>query len=283
MASDDFTHVPPPWKLKGDIYLFSFWTPRKQAEHPPTITYSPLEANSSYINPEGSRPLGGISMVQIIRYTESPVGPYDELILSPGFHEYTVEENGKRVKKKNARITRIYVSQKQTCWNGRKNWNIPKHLAAFDWKYDVDGSTHVKVFPHDTTGDLKEASASTTPLFQGTFKPVAYVPSFPLSLNLLSYVGLDATLVQPPLPEGSGSQGELPGTDRWCSVAPGQYSKKASLGWFDIRQADEKGNIVGEHENFWPGLGRWQVGIKMENSDVTFAVPKYWDAPKSVL
>lgn len=60
-------------------------------------------------------------MIQIIRYTESPVGPYDELILSPGFHEYTVEENGKRIKKKNARITRIYVSQKYTCWNGRKS------------------------------------------------------------------------------------------------------------------------------------------------------------------
>lgn len=129
MTSDDFTHVPPPWKLKGDIYLFSFWTPRKQAEHPPTITYSPLEANSSYINPEGSRPLGGISMVQIIRYTESPVGPYDELILSPGFHEYTVEENGKRVKKKNARITRIYVSQKHTCWNGRKS-ELRFHLSS---------------------------------------------------------------------------------------------------------------------------------------------------------
>lgn len=129
MTSEGFTHVPPPWKLKGDIYLFSFWTPRKQAEYPPTITYSPLEANSSYINPEGSRPLGGISMVQIIRYTESPVGPYDELILSPGFHEYTVEENGKRVKKKNARITRIYVSQKHTCWNGRKSesWS---HLSS---------------------------------------------------------------------------------------------------------------------------------------------------------
>jgi len=283
MALNDITPVPAPWKLKGDIYLFSFWVSGPQAVHPPTITYSPLEANSSFIRPEGSRPLGGISMIQIIRYTESPVGPYDELILCPGFHEYTVEENGKRIKKKNARITRIYVSQKYTCWNGRKNWNIPKHLAAFDWKTNADGSTSVKVFPHDTSGDVKEASASATPLFQATFKPIPYVPSFPLSLGIFKYMGVDPTLVQPPLPEGDGSQGELPGTDRWCSISPGQSCRRASLGWFDIRQADEKGNLVGEHENFWPGLGRWQIGLKMENSDVTFAEPKHWNAPRSVL
>ncbi|KAK1518044.1 uncharacterized protein CCOS01_12301 [Colletotrichum costaricense] len=283
MTLSEITPVPAPWKLKGDVYFFSFWVPRKQAEHPPTITYSPLEANSSFICPDGSRPLGGISMIQFIRYTESPVGPYDELILSPGFHEYTIEENGKRIKKKNARITRIYVSQKYTCWNGRKNWNIPKHLATFDWKTNSDGSTSVRVFPHDTSGDIEETAASTTPLFQATFKPIPYVPSFPLSLDILKYVGVDATLVQPPLPQGSGSQGELPGTDRWCSIAPGQSSKKTSLGWFDIRQADEKGHIIGEHENFWPMLGRWQIGMKMEDSVVSFPEPKYWDAPKSVL
>ncbi|EFQ33835.1 hypothetical protein CGRA01v4_10724 [Colletotrichum graminicola] len=283
MAANDITPVPAPWKLKGDIYLFSFWVSGPKAAHPPTIAYSPLEANSSFICPEGNRPLGGISMIQIIRYTESPVGPYDELILCPGFHEYTVEENGKRIKKKNARITRIYVSQKYTCWNGRKNWNIPKHLAAFDWKKNADGSTSVKVFPHDTSGDVKEASASATPLFQATFKTVPYVPSFPLSLSIFKYVGVDPTLVQPPLPEGDGSQCELPGTDQWCSISPGQSCRRASLGWFDIRQADEKGNVVGEHENFWPGLGRWQIGLKMENSDVTFAEPKHWNAPRSVL
>lgn len=40
MKSNDFTRDPPLWKVRGDIYLFSFWTPTKQAEHPPTITHS---------------------------------------------------------------------------------------------------------------------------------------------------------------------------------------------------------------------------------------------------
>ncbi|EEY16277.1 conserved hypothetical protein [Verticillium alfalfae VaMs.102] len=249
--ADGYTLVPPPWTLKGTVYLFAFWTTKSQAANPPSFAYSPLEASAGYATPEGSRHLGGLSMIQLIRYTESPVGPYDELILSPGFHEYTVEEAGKRVKKRNARITRIYVSQRQTCWNGRKNWNIPKHLAAFDWQDHQDGSTTIKVYPHDT-------------------EPVIS--------------GVDATLAQPtPAPLVRGSHGELPGTDRWCDVAPDQSSRRSSVGWFDLRQTDEQGNVVGEHENFWPGFWRWHLGVKMEDAEIGFGEGKYWDAPKSLL
>jgi hypothetical protein len=130
--------VPAPWKLKGTIYVFFFWTGKDAVEQNRDFMYSPLEAGSAYAAPEGSQPLGGASTVQIIRYTESPVGPYDELILVPGFHEYTVDADGKkgqeprRIKKRNARITRIYVSQKYTCWNGRKSeaMNLPHFTSA---------------------------------------------------------------------------------------------------------------------------------------------------------
>lgn len=62
-------------------------------------------------------------MVQVIRYTETPVGPYDELLIVPGsFGYHTRAGNGEAIKEeKNLRLTRIYVSQKQTCWNGRKS------------------------------------------------------------------------------------------------------------------------------------------------------------------
>ncbi|KAF3351313.1 hypothetical protein VD0002_g6464 [Verticillium dahliae] len=282
--ADEYTLVPPPWTLKGTVYLFAFWTTRSQAANPPSFAYSPLEASAGYATPEGSRHLGGLSMIQLIRYTESPVGPYDELILSPGFHEYTVEEAGRRVKKRNARITRIYVSQRQTCWNGRKNWNIPKHLAAFDWQDHQDGSTTIKVYPHDTEPvSAAEASPSKTPFFQTTFRPTPFVPSFPISMSLFKHLGVDATLVQPPLPQGQGSHGELPGTDRWCAVAPDQSSRRSSIGWFDLRQTDDQGNVVGEHENFWPGFWRWHLGVKMEDAEIGFGEGKYWDAPKSLL
>lgn len=65
-------------------------------------------------------------MVQIVRYSETPVGPYDELVIMPGDFEVPVlnvsgggEGNGGKKKvKKNTRITGIWVSQKDTCWNG---------------------------------------------------------------------------------------------------------------------------------------------------------------------
>lgn len=64
--------------------------------------------------------------MQIVRYSETPVGPYDELVIVPGDFEVPVlngsgsgEGNGEKKKvKKNSRITGIWVSQKDTCWNG---------------------------------------------------------------------------------------------------------------------------------------------------------------------
>lgn len=165
------------------------------------------------------------------------------------------------------------------------DWNIPKHLASFDFKEDPDGTTHIKVFPHDTTGDLSEAAPSTKSFFQASFKPLRYVPSFPTTTTLLKYVGVDVTLVQPPLPEGHGSQGELPGTEQWCSIIPLEHSNKTSLGWFDIRQqAVEPGNGAADrHENFLPKLGRWHLGVRMDNADIEFPEGKYWDSPRSFL
>ena len=74
-------------------------------------------------------------MVQIIRYTESPVGPYDEMLLVPGFFTYDRESPGKdsavtAEQKKNLRITKIYVSQKETCYNGRTRKPAPTSPAA---------------------------------------------------------------------------------------------------------------------------------------------------------
>lgn len=127
--------TPAPWKLKGTVYMLSFWTSKASAtdvkanlqnerqDGLPSITYSPLEAKSPFADPAASgEHFGGLSQFQIIRYTESPLGPYDELIICPGFFAYEKDDpKGKRKKMKNPRITRIYVSRKSTCWNGRKS------------------------------------------------------------------------------------------------------------------------------------------------------------------
>jgi hypothetical protein len=108
--------APPPWTLKATIYIFVFYISPSSAQSLPSFTFSPLEAASTFAAGEAK---GGIGMVQVIRNSESPVGPYDELLLVPGEFEYEVQQGGQMVKKKNLRVTRIWVSQKQTCWNGR--------------------------------------------------------------------------------------------------------------------------------------------------------------------
>ena len=118
------TLVRPPWKLKGTVYSFFLYS-GKQAistlEQQKSLLYPPLELESKFADGEL---LGGAGSVQVIRYTESPVGPYDEILLVPGAYGYDIEDTQtdgsvKITKKKGPRITRIYVSQKYTCWNGR--------------------------------------------------------------------------------------------------------------------------------------------------------------------
>ncbi|KID70324.1 uncharacterized protein G6M90_00g085520 [Metarhizium brunneum] len=271
--------VAPPWQLTGDVYFFSWWSRSSQL---PAHAYSPLEAGSEFAAAASGRPVGGLGMIQILRYRDSPVGPYDEMLVVPGSFDWSRDTSDGRPAGvgRNPRISRIYVSQERSCYNGRLNWNTPKHLARFDWHFGPGGAVTVKVYPHDTHGDASEAQPSAVPFFQATWAPIRFVPAFPFATGWVNRLGLDTTLVMPPLPRGRGSRGELPGTDAWCSLAPNQYSRRTRLGWFDIAQpeaaaaADDDADTAPEHHpNFWPGLRRWQLGLKMENADLRFDLP----------
>lgn len=107
---------------------------------------------------------------------------------------------------------------------------------------------------------------------------------------------MDLRIVQPPLPEGKGSLGELPGTDRWCKVFPLEYSSRTSLGWWDLRQDTGKREEVMERdflfvncdsedgreqagtgfENWWPGFERRRIGLKMEDATIYFDEGEQW-------
>ncbi|KAG0649548.1 hypothetical protein D0Z07_3489 [Hyphodiscus hymeniophilus] len=296
-AENAITAASPPWKLKATVYSFMMYVSAKHARvlsSGKAFLYSPLEATSPFAK---DKLVGGLGMVQVIRYSESPVGPYDELLIIPGAFEYDVEvdKKGKTdfAKKKNLRITKIYVSQKKTCWNGRINWNIPKHLARFSFTNLPNGAIAIAVYPNDRNGSPSESTSSSTPIFSAIYKQMSYLPSFPISTGLAKYVGLDISLVQPPLPEGKGSVTELPGTQKWCHSLPLEYSQKTSLGWWDLKQgeADEEepllerpDGLVNEgkssYENFWPGMGRWRIGIMMEDATIEFPEGRYWDGPE---
>lgn len=66
-------------------------------------------------------------MAQIIRYRETPVGSYDELAILPGTFSGVGSDGDK---KRDLRITGIWVSTKETLINGRRNWNIPKFVLC---------------------------------------------------------------------------------------------------------------------------------------------------------
>ncbi|KAH7323452.1 hypothetical protein BKA65DRAFT_435334 [Rhexocercosporidium sp. MPI-PUGE-AT-0058] len=287
-----------PWTLKGTIYSFMFYISPSSAQNlqsSKSLLYSPLEAASPFSD---GRLVGGLASVQIIRYTESPVGPYDELIIVPGNIEYeldTKDKDGslKRETKKNLRVTRIYVSQEATCWNGRNNWNIPKHLADFEFKPLPNKAVRISVYPLETAGSGTQRVRSKSPFFSAIYKPITYAPSFPLSTAAAKYVGLDLSLVQPPLPDGTDSSvAELVGTKQWRCVMPHEWSSKASLGWWDLKrgQASEEDALLGgggdvqgdetSHNNWWPGFSRWRIGILMENATIKFPEGEHWNGPE---
>lgn len=85
---------------------------------------------------------------------------------------------------------------------------------------------------------------------------------------------------------------ELAGTERegWSKVNALEWTKKCSLGWWDLKQgqgenspllggevqgSDEAGVSEG-HENWWPGLGRWQIGVVMEGATIEFPAGERW-------
>ncbi|EHK46846.1 hypothetical protein TRIATDRAFT_45696 [Trichoderma atroviride IMI 206040] len=269
LNDDSIIIAPPPWTLKVDVYTAPFWISASQARNFPfDIAYSPLELSSEFSDLGSSRPVGGFGGIQVIRYKETPVGPYDELVIIPGKFEWTKQDsNDERTSGHSYKATRLYVSQKHTCFNGRTNWNIPKHLARFDWEEAPDKSLTVRVYPHDTFSYKTEATASPIPFFQATMKRVPIIPSFPFSSKWLSLVGVNLECVHPPLPEGRGSQGELPGTESWCAFTPAFSGKAVSLMTFDMKQSRADDKMVSQrNKNFWPGLGRRRVGIMMENA-----------------
>ena len=111
----DIPIAPSPWTLKATIYTFMFYTSPSQGL--PSFAFSPLEAKDAIFT--SGKHCGGLASVQVIRYSESPVGPYDEMLLCPGAFEWERTDQGTRITGRNSRISRIYVSQKDTCYNGR--------------------------------------------------------------------------------------------------------------------------------------------------------------------
>ncbi|KAH8925766.1 hypothetical protein BT69DRAFT_1260053 [Atractiella rhizophila] len=214
--------APAPWALKcSSVYMImtsyvslpSSTALRAGAFHP---------SEEAALKPEDLK--GGPGGVLIIRYAESPVGPYDELMYIPGFFQ-TPE------RKKKLRITRIYVSTAASTFSGRKNWNIPKHVANFSFNKTARGTQISVSEPH-----------ASTPFFSAVVAPIPLLPSIPFSTSLVAPV-LDLELVQPPLPKGvkeeEADTEEWKGTafrmKGWLGLAKVKDCAGDGLGWIDMK------------------------------------------------
>jgi hypothetical protein len=121
------TPAPSPWSLRAKHYLF-ITSLNSVLQGLPPGSYSPSETlhPSALALVNGSPQWkGGCAIVVLARYEDSPVGPYDELVIAfKGFsNPYQKGTSG--------RVTNIYVSSRQSVWNGRKNWSKLCALSPF--------------------------------------------------------------------------------------------------------------------------------------------------------
>ncbi len=138
----------------------------------------------------GGREAGAL---MLIRYAQSGVGPYDELLW--------VSLTGK------PQVTRIVVSTQQSVAWGRRNWAIPKSRAEFAWEGEP-GREQVRV----TQDGRLLAHLSVQ----------AWGPSLPVTTAVVPAVW--RTLTQPPLPEAEDRTSLLTTVSASGRVRPARLS-----------------------------------------------------------
>ncbi|KAL2859232.1 hypothetical protein BJX68DRAFT_276626 [Aspergillus pseudodeflectus] len=269
--------APPPWTLRSKSWTFLYTDidePDSPAQNPnnrpeilqdilPPGAYHPFET----IHPEALQKLPGgksqfregwLKGIMIVRYEETDVGPYDELILIPG--RAVNPHSGKA----ELRISTIYVSTDASVWNGRRNWNIPKHRAVFDFKPVGKSDLELRVYhPSDTPAPFNPKVPFFSALLKGSSLPRVPIPRMaPLSL------------VQPPLSRSrwpASIQDAAIATDDpengrqnpWLVIKPGFKGKWGLAYAKKLEDGDETLEYHGDGVGF-PRVKLWSVGSVFE-------------------
>ncbi|MFB9995321.1 hypothetical protein ACFFLM_25575 [Deinococcus oregonensis] len=139
--------APPPWTLHGHGLIALY-----------------LQQNAS------------LGALMLLRYADSPVGPYDELLWATLPNPSPA---GPRLQ-----VQRIVVSSEASVRWGRRNWGIPKGLARFEWQEEPQGQ-QVRVSAPE--GQVLAHLAYRT---QGSSLPVSTSP-LPARLRTLAQPVLD--------------------------------------------------------------------------------------------
>lgn len=122
----DVPRAPAPWQLTGDAYILLLRMPKEM-----------LQKGSFIPGSLRGREVGRYGITMFVDYTDSNVGPYQELLCIPCRFRFGRKVCGS--------ITRIFVSSWESVVNGRLNWGIPKDRADFKRTADESGSEVVTV------------------------------------------------------------------------------------------------------------------------------------------
>ncbi|SCV74319.1 BQ2448_6751 [Microbotryum intermedium] len=265
--------APPPWDLTGSGCIFVVepqpFSPTSAVPLPPG-SYDPFEQGTPF--DQSSNFYGGVGAILVVRYTTSDVGPYDELMIIPGNFK---NEHKDGTTSFDLAITRIYVSTKESVYNGRQNWGIPKHLANFSF-------TPVQDRPGSTLMTVSSPNAKDS-FFSAILTRSKWTPfSIPASTKLVSTSfmrsllrGFRPTLIQPALPTQVDPSKLKAVTSEDATTLVGSSSKfavtPASTGWSkactisSVSGRPGFGDGVGfpEVKPWWRGLGAEMTEFKM--------------------
>ncbi|KDE08364.1 hypothetical protein MVLG_01404 [Microbotryum lychnidis-dioicae p1A1 Lamole] len=272
--------APPPWDLTGSGYIFVIepqpFSPT-QAVPLPSGSYDPFAQGTPF--DQSSNFHGGVGAILVVRYTTSDVGPYDELMIIPGNFKNKLKDGTTSF---DLAITRIYVSTKESVYNGRQNWGIPKHHADFSF-------TPVQDRPRSTMLTVSSPGAEDS-FFSAILTRSRWTPfAFPVSTKLASTSfmrsilrGYRPTLVQPALSTQIDSSKLKSVTSEDASNLVGSSAKFAvtptSTGWSKActispvsKARKGYGDGVGfpEFKPWWGGLG-----VELTEFNMVFPVPE---------
>lgn len=103
---------PAPWRLKGVGILLVYKLKREWVE-----TYGNLPKHLK------GKFKGGLGMLLLANYSESPVGPFHEILFIPG----------KFRKSRKQAVTRSFSDKEVSTQNLRSNWGIPTENVEIAW------------------------------------------------------------------------------------------------------------------------------------------------------
>jgi hypothetical protein len=284
----------PAWELDAESWIFPFWTSNRalaankaaQSTSKHVIGGGAQLATKQGLEQGAYHPLEDVSNIGsdifqggpggwiLYRYRTSPVGPYDELIYVAGVFRSPATQT------KALRITNIYVSTEASVWNGRRNWNIPKHVGRFKWSHgfrDTSGEAQTVEVYHPSDCELD----SSRPFFSATLTQSSYMPYLPINTRILPSL----PLIQPDVLQGKYDQSTRDSQMSVASEPAGVYRSTAPTFRGRVTLAYTKPcpgrKSYGDGESFPEAKNTAGFGVYLPNVKVDFPWSDDYAASKS--